>query len=88
MDARRQLQGESDAVFGKFRMEDIEEPCIITGHHDTEADIFSVQALEGGAVAYHEPFFNAFLEYIIGGQAVPGNSDQNEVCVGRVCPAP
>ena len=69
-------------------MEGIKESCIIIGHHDTEADVFSVQALEGGAVAYHEPFFYAVFEHIIGGEPGLCDPEQNEVCVRGVYPAP
>lgn len=62
----------------------MKKPGIIFRHHDTEADVLSVQTLEGGAVAYHEPDFYAALEYIEGCHALFHNPQQDKVRVRLV----
>ena len=52
---------------------------IIIGHHDTETDKFSIQALEGGTVPYHEPVFDAALKDIGRSQSSFYNMQQNEI---------
>ena len=63
----------------------MKKPRIIFGHHDTEADVLSVQTLEGGAVAYHEPVFDAALEYIEGSHALFQDPQQDKVRVRMIC---
>lgn len=63
----------------------MKKPGIIFRHHDTEADVLAVQTLEGSAVAYHEPVFNAALEYIEGSYAFLYDLQQDKVCVRLIC---
>ena len=63
----------------------MKKPRVIFGHHDTEADVLSVQTLEGGAVAYHEPVFYAALEYIKRSHALFHDPKQDKVCVRLIC---
>ena len=63
----------------------MKKPRVIFGHHDTEADVLSVQTLEGGAVAYHEPVFDAAFEYIEGSHALFQDPQQDKVRVRMMC---
>ena len=47
----------------------MEEPGVVFGVHDAEADVFAVQAFEGGAVADHEVLADAGVEDVLGGKA-------------------
>ena len=42
---------------------------VVFGVHDAEADVFAVQAFEGGAVTDHETLTDAGVEDVPGGQA-------------------
>ena len=42
---------------------------VVLGVHDAEADVFAVQAFEGGAVTDHETLTDAGVEDVPGGQA-------------------
>ena len=57
---------------------------VVLGVHDAEADVFSVQAFEGGAVADHETLADAGVEDVPGGQIGILDSQEEEVGVGRV----
>ena len=54
------------------------------GVHDAEADVFAVQAFEGGAVADHETLADAGVEDVPGGQAGLLDFQEEKVGVGRV----
>ena len=41
---------------------------VVLGVHDAEADVFAVQAFEGGAVTDHEPLKDEGVEDVQGGQ--------------------
>ena len=62
----------------------MEEPGVVFGVHDAEADVFAVQAFEGGAVADHEALADAGVEDVVGGEAWLLDFEENEVGVGRV----
>ena len=47
----------------------MEKPGVVLGVHDAEADVFAVQAFEGGAVTDHETLTDAGVEDVLGGQA-------------------
>ena len=57
---------------------------VVLGVHDAEADVFSVQAFEGGAVADHETLVDAGVEDVLGGQAGLLDFQEEKVGVGRV----
>ena len=57
---------------------------VVFGVHDAEADVFSVEAFEGGAVADHESLTNAGVEDVVGGQACFLDFEEDEVGVSRV----
>ena len=57
---------------------------VVLGVHDAEADVFAVQAFEGGAVADHETLVDAGVEDVPGGQAGLLDFQEEEVGVGRV----
>ena len=57
---------------------------VVFGVHDAEADVFSVEAFEGGAVADHEALADAGVEDVVGGEAWLLDFEENEVGVGRV----
>ena len=57
---------------------------VVLGVHDAEADVFAVQAFEGGAVADHETLVDAGVEDVLGGQAGLLDFQEEEVGVGRV----
>ena len=46
----------------------MEELGVVFGGHDAEADVFSVEAFEGGTVADHEVLTDAGVEDVVGGQ--------------------
>ena len=62
----------------------MEEPGVVFGVHDAEADVFAVQAFEGGAVADHEALADEVIEGFLGGEAGGEQADQDEIGVGRV----
>ena len=62
----------------------MQKPGVIFGVHDAEADVFSFQAFEGGAVADHEALADAGVEDVLGGQAGFLDFQEEEVGVGRV----
>ena len=62
----------------------MQKPGVVLGVHDAEADVFSVQAFEGGAVADHEALADAGVEDVLGGQAGFLDFQEEEVGVGRV----
>ena len=57
---------------------------VVLGVHDAEADVFAVQAFEGGAVADHEALADAGVENILGGQAGFLDFQEEEVGIGWV----
>ena len=57
---------------------------VVLGVHDAEADVFSVQAFEGGAVADHETLADAGIEDVPGGQIGILDFQEEEVGIGRV----
>ena len=62
----------------------MEKPGVVLGVHDAEADVFAVQAFEGGAVADHESLSDAGIKDIVRGQVWLLNFQENEIGVGRV----
>ena len=62
----------------------MEEPGVVFGVHDAEADVFAVQTFEGGAVADHKTLADAGVEDVLGGQAGLLDFQEEEVVVGRV----
>lgn len=44
----------------------MEKPGVVLGVHDAEADVFAVQAFEGGAVTDHETLVDAGVEDVLG----------------------
>ena len=62
----------------------MEEFDVVFGGHDAEADVFSVEAFEGGTVADHEVLADAGVEDVLGGQAGLLDFQEEEVGVGRV----
>ena len=62
----------------------MEESGVVFGVHDAEADVFAVQAFEGGAVADHETLADAGVEDVVGGEACLLDFEENEVGVGWV----
>ena len=62
----------------------MQESGVVLGVHDAEADVFSVQAFEGGAVTDHETLADAGVEDVPGGQAGLLDFQEEEVGVGRV----
>ena len=62
----------------------MEEPGVVLGVHDAEADVFAFQAFKGGAVADHEALADAGVEDVLGGQAGLQDFQEEEVGVGRV----
>ena len=57
---------------------------VVFGVHDAEADVFAVQAFEGGAVADHEALADAGVEDVLGGQAGLLDFQEEEVGIGWV----
>ena len=57
---------------------------VVLGVHDAEADVFAVQAFEGGAVADHEALADAGVEDVVGGQACFLDFEEDKVGVSRV----
>ena len=57
---------------------------VVLGVHDAEADVFSFQAFEGGAVADHEALADAGVEDVLGGQARLLDFQEEEVGIGWV----
>ena len=57
---------------------------VVFGVHDAEADVFSVEAFEGGAVADHEALADAGVEDVVGGEAWLLDFEEDEVGVSRV----
>ena len=57
---------------------------VVFGVHDAEADVFAVQAFEGGAVTDHETLTDAGGEDVPGGQAGLLDFQEEKVGVGRV----
>ena len=57
---------------------------VVFGVHDAEADVFAVQAFEGGAVTDHETLTDAGVEDVPGGQAGLLDFQEEKVGVGRV----
>ena len=62
----------------------MEKPGVVLGVHDAEADVFAVQAFEGGAVTDHETLTDAGVEDVPGGQAGLLDFQEEKVGVGRV----
>ena len=62
----------------------MEELGVVFGCHDAEADVFAVEAFEGGTVADHEALTDAGVEDVVGGEAWLLDFEENEVGVGRV----
>ena len=62
----------------------MEKPGVVLGVHDAEADVFAVQAFEGGAVADHKTLADAGVEDVLRGQARLLDFQEEEVGVGRV----
>ena len=59
-------------------------PGVVFGVHDAEADVFSFQAFEGGAVADHEALADAGVEDVLGGQAGLLDFQEEKIGVGRI----
>lgn len=57
---------------------------VVFGVHDAEADVFSVEAFEGGAVADHEALADAGVEDVVGGQSCFLDFEEDKVGVSRV----
>ena len=62
----------------------MEEPGVVLGVHDAEADVFAFQAFKGGAVADHEALADAGVEDVLGGQAGLLDFQEEEVGIGWV----
>ena len=57
---------------------------VVLGVHDAEADVFAVQAFEGGAVTDHETLTDAGVEDVVGGENWLLDLQENKVGVGRI----
>lgn len=64
--------------------ENFQQPVVVFRHHDAEADVFSVQALEGRAVPDHEPVFDTVFENLDGGKAFLLDFQKEEIGVCRI----
>ena len=62
----------------------MEELGVVFGCHDAEADVFAVEAFEGGTVADHEALTDAGVEDVVGGQGWFLDFQEDEVCIGGV----
>lgn len=61
-----------------------QKPSIILRHHNTESYKFPVQALEGRTVTDHHALSDAGFKYVIGGQSVFQDPEQDKVCIGGI----
>ena len=62
----------------------MEELGVVFGCHEAEADVFAVEAFEGGTVADHEALTDAGVEDVVGGQGWFLDFQEDEVCIGGV----